>query len=92
MLDNKTVVETAAKVFEKYNLPDGAQIDGRYGQVSIWYVFDVEDTKDMEQVLHATNEWKKTSGRWYLVDHRTEIDGVPVRINAQIHQEAYVGN
>lgn len=93
MLDNKTVVETAAKVFEKYNLPDGVnQITGLHGErLFIGYVLGVYDVPDMEMIQQATNEFKRTTGNHFLIVHRTVIDGVPVEISAQIPQEAYVG-
>lgn len=90
MFDNQTVVETAEKVFERYNLPDGVtHISGNTDKVEIYYRLGEYDVPEMEQIVKALNEWKRVSRGHYVVFHPTKIDGVPVRIIAEIPEGAY---
>lgn len=92
MFDNITTLETALKAVKKYDLPDGFHaVSGRYDEVvSIEYSLGIWDVPEMEMVARNTNTWKKESGPQYVVDFRTEIDGVPVQVLAHIPKEAYL--
>lgn len=94
MLDNRTVIETAAKVFEKYDLPDGFFSLTGIHENRVWlrYVFGVWDVPEMEMIVQACNEWKQETANLYFVHHHTEIDGVPVLISGEIPKEAYVND
>lgn len=89
MFDNNEMLRTAAKVFELYDLPDGATVSGATDKVEISYAWGSYDAPEMEMLVKALNEWKKVSGGRYVVFHPTKIDGVPVRIVASIPEDAY---
>ena len=94
MLDCITSLGTALIAVKKYDLPDGFHaVSGRYDEVvSIEYSLGIWDVPEMEMVVRNTNTWKKESGPQYVVDFRTEIDGVPVQVLAHIPKEAYAND
>lgn len=86
MIDNNTLLTVAEEIFNRYDLPDGATIDGQYDRVQVSYVYiDGNGLPEMQRIQRAVEGIAlRQIGRSAVLEWSGRARDVDVEIHAQM--------